>query len=72
MALRDAKRSLRIIIPGGSGQVGTVLANYFHWQGDSVVVLSRRIFQAPWRVVSLPNLPASLVLSRSLLFQFTA
>ena len=33
---------MKIVIPGGSGQVGTVLARAFHAQGHDVVVLSRR------------------------------
>ena len=31
---------MKIVIPGGSGYVGTVLARAFHQQGDEVVVLS--------------------------------
>jgi uncharacterized protein (TIGR01777 family) len=42
---------MRIVIPGGSGQVGTVLARAFHAQGHGVVVLSRRASIRPWRVV---------------------
>ncbi|MGH9870867.1 MAG: TIGR01777 family oxidoreductase [Pyrinomonadaceae bacterium] len=43
---------MKIIIPGGSGQVGTVLARVFHDLGDEVVVLSRTQTSArPWRVV---------------------
>jgi uncharacterized protein len=41
----------RIVIPGGSGHVGNILANHFHAKGDSVVVLARRRIVAPWRVV---------------------
>ena len=41
----------RIVLAGGSGQVGTVLARHFHSQGDSVVVLSRRPTQSAWRTV---------------------
>jgi uncharacterized protein (TIGR01777 family) len=33
---------VRIVIPGGSGQVGTILARAFHAEGHEVVVLSRR------------------------------
>jgi uncharacterized protein (TIGR01777 family) len=40
---------MKIVIPGGSGQVGTVLARYFHGRGHSVVVLSRDPKPAPWR-----------------------
>lgn len=43
---------MRIVIPGGSGQVGTVLARAFHQSGDDVVVLSRRTAAKPWRVVT--------------------
>jgi uncharacterized protein (TIGR01777 family) len=42
---------MRIVIPGGSGQVGTVLARAFSRDGHDVVVLSRRPQPAPWRVV---------------------
>ncbi|MEP6819875.1 MAG: TIGR01777 family oxidoreductase [bacterium] len=43
---------MKILIPGGSGQVGTVLARAFHERGDDVVVLSRTQTNAlPWRVV---------------------
>jgi len=42
---------MKIVIPGGSGQVGTVLARAFHQRGDEVVMLSRRPTVAPWRVV---------------------
>jgi uncharacterized protein (TIGR01777 family) len=42
---------MRIVIPGGSGQVGTVLARAFHNDGHRVVVLSRRPGVRPWRVV---------------------
>lgn len=42
---------LRIVIPGGSGHVGRVLARHFHSQGHQVTVLARRVFAAPWPVV---------------------
>lgn len=42
---------MKIIIPGGSGQVGTVLARAFQKAGHEVVVLSRRPTNSPWRVV---------------------
>jgi uncharacterized protein len=44
-------RPLRIVLPGGSGQVGTILARHFHSQGHRVVVLARRVTPAPWKVV---------------------
>ena len=42
---------MKIVIPGGSGQVGTVLARAFHERGDDVVVLSRTQTSLPWRTV---------------------
>jgi NAD dependent epimerase/dehydratase family enzyme len=42
---------MKIVIPGGSGQVGTMLARHFHAKGDEVVVLSRKPMSAAWRVV---------------------
>lgn len=42
---------MRIVIPGGSGQVGTLLARAFHGDGHEVVVLSRRPQPSPWRVL---------------------
>ncbi len=42
---------MKVVIPGGSGQVGTVLARAFHADGHDVVVLSRRPRVEPWRVV---------------------
>jgi uncharacterized protein (TIGR01777 family) len=42
---------MKIVIAGGSGQVGTILAREFHKSGHEVVVLSRKIYTAPWRIV---------------------
>jgi uncharacterized protein len=42
---------MKVVIPGGSGQVGTILARHFHRQGHSVTVLSRSLRPVPWRVV---------------------
>jgi hypothetical protein len=42
---------LRIVIPGGSGHVGQVLARHFHDSGHSVAVIARRAAAAPWRNV---------------------
>ncbi|MGB6877061.1 MAG: TIGR01777 family oxidoreductase [Candidatus Acidiferrales bacterium] len=44
-------RLLRIVLSGGNGQVGNILARYFHAQGHSVTVLARKPYAAPWRVV---------------------
>ena len=43
--------TMRIVIPGGSGQVGTILARAFHHRGVHVTVLSRQPQSCPWRVV---------------------
>lgn len=40
---------MKIVIPGGTGQVGTILARAFHRDGHEVVVLSRKTGRAPWR-----------------------
>jgi uncharacterized protein len=45
------KETMKVVIPGGSGQVGTVLARALHGDGHDVVVLSRRPQRAPWRTV---------------------
>jgi len=39
----------RIVIPGGTGQIGQLLARHFHAAGDHVTVLSRTPHAAPWR-----------------------
>lgn len=43
---------MKIVIPGGSGQVGTVLARAFQRDGHDVVVLSRTATKAPWTAVA--------------------
>jgi uncharacterized protein (TIGR01777 family) len=44
---------MKIVIPGGTGQVGTVLARAFHAAGDDVTVLTRKSAPpAPWRSVA--------------------
>jgi uncharacterized protein (TIGR01777 family) len=43
---------MKIIIPGGTGQIGTLLARAFLADGHEVVVLSRKATPAPWRVVA--------------------
>lgn len=42
---------MKILIAGGTGQVGTILARHFHAGGRPVTVLSRHPQPAPWRVV---------------------
>jgi uncharacterized protein (TIGR01777 family) len=48
---------MKIVIPGGSGQVGNVLARHFHACGHEVTVLSRAPWRpALWKVVSWDGL----------------
>jgi uncharacterized protein (TIGR01777 family) len=42
---------MKIVIPGGSGQVGTVLVRALRRAGHDVVVLSRTAKRALWRIV---------------------
>jgi uncharacterized protein len=44
-------KRMKIVIPGGSGQVGTVLARAFRSDGHDVTVLTRKPFPAPWRSI---------------------
>ena len=48
----SATRPMKVVLPGGSGQVGTILARAFHRDGHEVVVFSRKPATAPWRVVA--------------------
>jgi uncharacterized protein (TIGR01777 family) len=42
---------LRVVIPGGTGQVGQILARHFHQQGHCVTVLARHPKPAEWKTV---------------------
>ena len=42
---------MKIVIPGGTGQVGKLLARAFVADGHEVVVLSRKPGSAPWQVI---------------------
>jgi uncharacterized protein (TIGR01777 family) len=42
---------MKIVLPGGSGQVGTLLARSFQSEGHEVLILSRSPGVALWRVV---------------------
>ena len=44
-------RALRIVLPGGSGQVGEVLARHFQELGHHVTVLTRGPYAAQWQTV---------------------
>ena len=43
---------MKVVIPGGSGQVGTVLARALHGDGHEVTVLSRQPHPSPWRTLA--------------------
>ena len=44
---------MRVVIPGGSGAVGTVLARHLHDAGNDVTVISRAAdLDVPWRTVA--------------------
>src|SRR5712691_9289763 len=42
---------MRIVITGGSGQVGQILARHFHSTGHIVAVLARNVRPQPWLTV---------------------
>jgi uncharacterized protein (TIGR01777 family) len=42
---------LRVVITGGSGQVGQILARHFHAQGHVIAVVARHVQPAPWSTV---------------------
>jgi len=42
---------MKIVLPGGSGHIGELLAKALHSEGHEVVVLSRRPRPAAWRVI---------------------
>lgn len=42
---------MKVVLPGGSGQIGTSLAREFFGRGDEVVVLSRTPQEQPWKTV---------------------
>jgi hypothetical protein len=43
---------MKVVIPGGGGQVGQILARHFQARGHEVTVFSRNPRPAPWQVVS--------------------
>ena len=50
--LRLPAQPLRVVIPGGAGYLGRIVAEHLHAKGNAVTVLSRSGAVAPWRVVS--------------------
>ncbi len=43
---------MRIVITGGSGQVGRILARHFHSHGQRVAVVARQVRPQPWSTVT--------------------
>src|ERR1043165_10153843 len=54
------RRSLRVVMPGGSGHLGTILAEALHERGDEVVVISRAPSLLPWRSAGWEELAAEI------------
>jgi hypothetical protein len=50
-SIARGRAAMKIVIPGGTGQVGHILARHFHQKGHAVTVLSRSPHAAPWRVI---------------------
>jgi uncharacterized protein (TIGR01777 family) len=50
-ALLAPPRPLRIVLPGGSGLLGNLLARHFQLKGHQVTVLTRGPYTAPWQTV---------------------
>jgi uncharacterized protein (TIGR01777 family) len=50
--LRMALGPLRIVIPGGSGQMGTVLARHFYDNGHDVTTIARHPYRAEWKTAT--------------------
>jgi uncharacterized protein (TIGR01777 family) len=42
---------VRVVITGGSGQIGQILARHFHARGDAVAVIARHNQPAPWATI---------------------
>jgi uncharacterized protein len=47
---------MRVVITGGSGQVGQILARHFHSHDADVTVVARRVDPAPWSTVKWDGL----------------
>jgi len=55
-----ARRPLRVVMPGGSGHLGSVLAEALHERGEEVVIVSRTPRLLPWRVAGWEELAAEI------------
>lgn len=51
-SIKAAVKPTRLVLIGGSGQLGTLLARHFQASGSEVCVVARTTFSAPWRVVA--------------------
>jgi len=49
---------LKIVIAGGSGQVGRILSRHFHGRGADVAIIARHVEPAPWTAVAWDGLHA--------------
>src|SRR5688572_27217027 len=49
---QESGATVKIVLAGGSGQIGAILARAFHRDGHEVVVLSRRPGYGPWRTTA--------------------
>ena len=45
-------RPLHIVVPGGTGQIGHILARHFHEQGHAVTVIARHAKSAEWPILT--------------------
>ncbi len=48
--LSPPPRPLRVVIPGGAGHLGRIVAGHLHAKGNAITVLARTTAVAPWRV----------------------
>lgn len=51
---------MKVVIPGGTGLLGTLLARAYSARGDEVMVISRRPRPAPWPVVGWEDIDAQI------------
>jgi uncharacterized protein len=47
---------MRVVIIGGSGQIGQILARHFHSEGIAVAIVARHAERAPWRTIKWDGL----------------
>ena len=50
--LSPSRRPVRVVIPGGAGHLGRIVAGHLHAKGNAVTVLARSGVVEPWPVVS--------------------